>query len=156
MTSATGGLSGFGAPAQKSPWERRPVKSNSTEAANPFGNQAETVDAAAAEKAAERAAENAPIPVVIAPVPNPFADKQVNDRSRSPSETSPITSPQRAQFGTAEAVPVAAVGAKTSPKAASNVHRVQLDFKPSMDDELELIAGQVVRIIHEYDDGWVS
>ncbi|KAI0098317.1 hypothetical protein GGR51DRAFT_565770 [Nemania sp. FL0031] len=34
------------------------------------------------------------------------------------------------------------------------VHRVQLDFKPSMDDELELQAGQLVRILHEYDDGW--
>ncbi len=38
---------------------------------------------------------------------------------------------------------------------APNVHRVQLDFKPSMDDELELRAGQLVRMLHEYDDGWV-
>ena len=37
-----------------------------------------------------------------------------------------------------------------------NVHRVQLDFSPSMDDELELHAGQLVRMLHEYDDGWVS
>lgn len=37
----------------------------------------------------------------------------------------------------------------------SNVHRVQLDFRPSMEDELELRAGQLVRILHEYDDGWV-
>jgi len=36
----------------------------------------------------------------------------------------------------------------------NNVHRVQLDFKPSMDDEMELRAGQLVRLIHEYDDGW--
>ncbi|KZF25205.1 hypothetical protein L228DRAFT_236326 [Xylona heveae TC161] len=35
-----------------------------------------------------------------------------------------------------------------------NVHRVQMDFKPSMDDELELHAGQLVRLLHEYDDGW--
>jgi hypothetical protein len=40
--------------------------------------------------------------------------------------------------------------------APTNVHRVQLDFKPSMDDELELRAGQLVRLLHEYDDGWVS
>lgn len=39
---------------------------------------------------------------------------------------------------------------------ATAVHRVQLDFKPSMDDELGLQAGQLVRILHEYDDGWVS
>lgn len=38
---------------------------------------------------------------------------------------------------------------------ALNVHRIQLDFKPSMDDELELKAGQLVRLLHEYDDGWV-
>ena len=36
-----------------------------------------------------------------------------------------------------------------------NVYRVQLDFKPSMEDELELCAGQLVRVLHEYDDGWV-
>lgn len=40
--------------------------------------------------------------------------------------------------------------------ANTAVHRVQLDFKPSMEDELELRAGQLVRVLHEYDDGWVS
>ena len=40
--------------------------------------------------------------------------------------------------------------------APTNVHRVQLDFKPSMEDELELRAGQLVKLLHEYDDGWVS
>jgi hypothetical protein len=25
-----------------------------------------------------------------------------------------------------------------------------------MDDELELRSGQLVRMLHEYDDGWVS
>lgn len=40
--------------------------------------------------------------------------------------------------------------------APNNVHRVQLDFKPSMQDELGLNAGQLVRMLHEYDDGWVS
>ena len=44
----------------------------------------------------------------------------------------------------------------TSGPGAMNVHRIQLDFKPSMDDELELRAGQLVRLLHEYDDGWVS
>lgn len=53
---------------------------------------------------------------------------------------------------------VGSVANTPTPKAAmpSNVHRVQLDFQPTMDDELELLAGQVVRIMHEYDDGWVS
>ncbi len=51
----------------------------------------------------------------------------------------------------------AAAGQSGSPGAPqNNVHRVQLDFKPSMDDELELRSGQLVRMLHEYDDGWVS
>lgn len=48
----------------------------------------------------------------------------------------------------------AAAGAMSS-GPPGNVHRVQLDFTPQMDDELELRAGQLVRLLHEYDDGWV-
>ena len=47
-------------------------------------------------------------------------------------------------------------GSFASGPPPSNVHRIQLDFKPSMDDELSLRAGQLVRLLHEYDDGWVS
>jgi cbb3-type cytochrome oxidase subunit 3 len=57
-------------------------------------------------------------------------------------------------FRTGTPEPMAGGAAAGSPDAASNVHRVQLDFKPSMDDELELKAGQLVRMLHEYDDGW--
>jgi hypothetical protein len=49
--------------------------------------------------------------------------------------------------------PIGSVAAGGPPPG--NVHRVQLDFKPSMEDELELNAGQLVRLLHEYDDGWV-
>jgi hypothetical protein len=50
----------------------------------------------------------------------------------------------------------AIVGAAANgPAPVNNVHRVQLDFKPSMQDELGLGAGQLVRMLHEYDDGWV-
>lgn len=52
--------------------------------------------------------------------------------------------------GGPQGAPVAAAG-----PPSGNVHRVQLDFKPSMEDELELCAGQLVRLLHEYDDGWV-
>lgn len=38
--------------------------------------------------------------------------------------------------------------------AQSFVHRVQLDFNPTLEDEIELKAGQLVRLLHEYDDGW--
>jgi hypothetical protein len=47
---------------------------------------------------------------------------------------------------------IAAVGGPQN----SSVHLVQIDFKPSMDDELELRAGQLIRLLHEYDDGWAS
>lgn len=70
--------------------------------------------------------------------------------------TEPPT-PKSTKFGTAAAVPVAAAGAAkdvSPPRGPNNVHRVQLDFKPSMDDELELRSGQLVRMLHEYDDGW--
>ncbi|KAF3005418.1 hypothetical protein E8E14_000924 [Neopestalotiopsis sp. 37M] len=47
----------------------------------------------------------------------------------------------------------AAIAAAGGPPQ-STVHRVQLDFKPTLDDEIELKAGQLVRMLHEYDDGW--
>ncbi|KAK3190518.1 hypothetical protein K4F52_003539 [Lecanicillium sp. MT-2017a] len=47
----------------------------------------------------------------------------------------------------------AAIAAAGGP-ATSTVHRVQLDFKPTLDDEMELKAGDLVRLLHEYDDGW--
>jgi hypothetical protein len=49
----------------------------------------------------------------------------------------------------------AAIAAAGGPQS-STVHRVQLDFKPTLEDEMELRAGQLVRLLHEYDDGWVS
>ncbi|KAL2022883.1 hypothetical protein VTK56DRAFT_4414 [Thermocarpiscus australiensis] len=50
----------------------------------------------------------------------------------------------------ASAAAIAAAGGPTQ----STVHRVQLDFKPTLADEMELRAGQLVRLLHEYDDGW--
>ncbi len=49
----------------------------------------------------------------------------------------------------------AAIAAAGGPPT-STVHRVQLDFKPTLEDEMELRGGQLVRLLHEYDDGWVS
>ncbi len=53
-----------------------------------------------------------------------------------------------------ESASAAAIAAAGGPPA-STVHRVQLDFKPTLEDEMELRAGQLVRLLHEYDDGWV-
>lgn len=47
----------------------------------------------------------------------------------------------------------AAIAAAGGP-SSSAVHRVQLDFKPTLEDEMGLRAGQLVRMLHEYDDGW--
>ena len=49
----------------------------------------------------------------------------------------------------------AAIAAAGGPHNSS-VHRVQLDFKPTLEDEMHLRAGELVRLLHEYDDGWVS
>jgi hypothetical protein len=59
--------------------------------------------------------------------------------------------PGQAPGPSATAEAIAAAGGP----AHSTVHRVQLDFKPSLQDEMELRAGQLVRLLHEYDDGWV-
>lgn len=40
--------------------------------------------------------------------------------------------------------------------ANAGVHRVELKFKPTLDDEMDLGVGDLVRLLHEYDDGWVS
>ncbi|CAD6453928.1 44b15132-45c0-4428-bf1a-3fd7e167b8a9 [Sclerotinia trifoliorum] len=68
--------------------------------------------------------------------------------SPSGSEFSTVSGNTQAQSATGMAI-VAAGGPPNT-----TVHRVQLDFAPSMDDELELKAGQLIRILHEYDDGW--
>jgi hypothetical protein len=58
------------------------------------------------------------------------------------------------------AIAAAASKNNSSPKKpappSGTVHRVQMDFIPSMEDELEIHTGQLLRIKHEYDDGWVS
>lgn len=88
---------------------------------------------------------------------NPFEEgdgnRSAQHSQKSSWEASEPATPKSAQFGTAAAV---AVGGAQSPRSPNNVHRVQLDFKPSMEDELELKSGQLVRMLHEYDDGWVS
>lgn len=127
---------GLAAPSQ-SAWERRPVNSTTE---NPFNDTT--------------AQSNAPLT-------DPFNEKRTSNGSISQPKTSldatvPQT-PSSATFGTAAAVAVAAgAGGAAPPRGPNNVHRVQLDFKPSMDDELELRSGQLVRMLHEYDDGWVS
>ena len=91
---------------------------------------------------------------------NPFGDAAVvsekgHERTESVASDSnrSVDSAMTAATGTAQVVTAAAVPVARGP---NNVHRVQLEFKPSMEDELELKSGQLVRMLHEYDDGWVS
>lgn len=96
---------------------------------------------------------------------NPFEDAKhevMTDNQIKSMITVPIPAPLNFNGGRPVSPnPVvlnAPAAGRTSPSGpvVSNVHRVQLDFKPSMDDELELKSGQIIRMLHEYDDGWVS
>ncbi|KAK4174882.1 hypothetical protein QBC36DRAFT_332700 [Triangularia setosa] len=77
---------------------------------------------------------------LYAPGPASPAGTEYSMHSMSPSTMVPSTS----------AAEIAAAGGPQN----STVHRVQLDFKPTLEDELGLKAGQLVRLLHEYDDGW--
>jgi hypothetical protein len=72
--------------------------------------------------------------------------------SPTASEFSNASASTAAPVQTATGMAIAAAGGPPN----SAVHRVQLDFTPSMEDELELRAGDLIRVLHEYDDGWVS
>jgi hypothetical protein len=149
---AVGAAANAGSGAAKSAWERKP-----SGAANPFGDES----AAAASAAAKSRSPS--------PQANPFDEKaEQQQAARSASAASKHTA--KSSVGSADgsvsgaaaaALPAAAAAAGGAPRSApgpapgpNNVHRVQLDFKPSMEDELELRSGQLVRMLHEYDDGW--
>ncbi|OBT92519.1 hypothetical protein VE01_09495 [Pseudogymnoascus verrucosus] len=57
---------------------------------------------------------------------------------------------------TSAAAAVVGAGAVTTSGAASNtnLYRVHLDFTPSMPDELRVRAGEIVKLLKEFDDGW--
>jgi len=97
-------------------------------------------------------------PVVRKDVPEPLSlkpDMSVPMAMPSPAWTDDIpASPGPAPTGPPPIAVTGSVAAGPAP-VPNNVHRVQLDFKPSMSDELELRAGELVRMLHEYDDGWV-
>ena len=115
------------APAARAPEPQKPMIAN-----NPF-----TDDAAAPVEA--------PKPLNISRPSTPTG--QQSERSaNSPPMAAPIPAVVNGGPGP---------GPSSGPPP-TNVHRVQLDFAPSMDDELELRSGMLVRLTHEYDDGWVS
>ena len=121
---------------------------------NPFGNHAEQLGLS---------------PPQEVPLPESPADgaKAVEAADFPLPDTTPGTPRPAAGAAAAGAAAIAAAtaaAASNKPQGSStptggapeNVHRVQLDFKPSMEDELEIKSGETVRLVHEYDDGWVS
>lgn len=163
-------------------WER-PATSQSTHPANPFGNQAERVHEPTIEEhntipPSDPFTANGPAIAAGAAVgvaagagaglmrkTSMRKDSQRNIDLTVPPTLGPIPpSPAGTEFSISPVSPgapmppsngAAAIAAAGGP-ANSNVHRVQLDFKPSLDDEMGMKAGDLVRLLHEYDDGWVS
>jgi hypothetical protein len=104
------------------------------------GPSAGSVEAAAAGAVAGAAVGAAAVAAVAAAKSN---DKPAESRTPSPEYVD--------NAGSRPQSPV--VGGAGAP--VSNVHRVQMDFTPSLADEMELRAGQLVRLLKSYDDGWV-
>ncbi|KAF3177823.1 hypothetical protein TWF788_007605 [Orbilia oligospora] len=85
--------------------------------------------------------------------PPPALSIDPKNLTPGPFET-PEPSPALSAFSDSSNITLPIQGATGGPNSSSPVHRVTVDFKPSMADELELRAGEVVRLLHEYDDGW--
>lgn len=135
-----------------------PIQSNNP--ANPFDNHAASSDEARYGSSLPLPAE-APAPLRIrSPTPEPpnvLGAARV-ERHNLPNQhnLSPVRAASPAMSGISDySMTSVASGYLANGPPPSNVHRVQLDFKPSMEDELGLTAGQLVRLLHEYDDGWV-
>ncbi|KAI5789707.1 hypothetical protein DFH27DRAFT_614326 [Peziza echinospora] len=88
-----------------------------------------------------------PIPVPLALAKSPMA---------AGSDAQP--SPTLSAFSDGYAAPGTPVqgdaGAIAAGEKLSPVYRVQMDYLPVQPDELEIRTGALVRMIHEYDDGW--
>ncbi|KAI1073468.1 hypothetical protein F5B20DRAFT_514710 [Whalleya microplaca] len=182
LAAAAGPASATQQNSNRSPWER-PSTSHGSGPENPFGNDAERAytptgnesdvqhnqpsnpfnapenvvgvaqttnaagaagaagAAALARKASTRKEGPAPLDLTLPAVPPSPAGTEFSMHSVGPGQS---PGPSKSAAAIAEA------GGPTS----STVHRVQMDFKPTLEDELELRAGQLVRLLHEYDDGW--
>lgn len=178
--AAAGAATGAAAGAAAAPKSQAPANFPNSQISpqdskeNPFGNHAETIDATNAkgpaivqavgpggEVLAGAAAAGAVVGLARAQSKRENAkpmDLTKKDPFRgppSPAMTDYSVSEVASNAPQAQDKTGAAIAAAGGP-ANSAVHRVQLDFKPSLEDELELQAGQLIRLLHEYDDGWVS
>ncbi|KAF2650980.1 hypothetical protein K491DRAFT_607804 [Lophiostoma macrostomum CBS 122681] len=105
-----------------------------------------------------QAAEAAPLVIPAAPIARKEvpAPRSVNSDVVPPSPAWTDDVPPSPGPAPSGPPPMAVPGGSVNGPAPgpNNVHRIQLDFVPSMQDELELKAGLLVRMLHEYDDGW--
>lgn len=139
-----------------------PVKNQPS---NPFENHPETHDESS--RRALSPPVQAPAPLRIrTPTPEAASAASVaalsnigaarEDRYKAPNHLNVSPSRPISPAGTEFSISSVSTGYLAHAPPPSNVYRVQLDFSPSMDDELALQAGQLIRLLHEYDDGWVS
>jgi hypothetical protein len=142
------------------------------EQASPPASSAGPTETATAATAVGAAVAGAAVAGAVgaAAVASQGSDKEQSSRPASqesgvgmPQNSSPNRVSADAESVSSEVLAAAAggavVGAAAGGAAApgpNNVHRVQMDFNPSAEDELELRSGALVRMLHEYDDGWVS
>ena len=153
-------------PAGGSLWERPATVSNEkvenpfSDPTNPFGDeQAKAVSPSLSDPAVPAASP--PSPSMPAPLTvrsaAPVAATGAAAAAVAAAAIAVARPPASPASSHSAPMPQGAAGAVAGPGTPpNNVHRVQLDFKPSMEDEIDLQSGQLVRILHEYDDGWVS
>jgi hypothetical protein len=121
---------------------------------NPFGNHAEQLGLSPPQE----------VPLPESPLDSAKAVEAADFPLPDTTPGTPRPAAGAAAAGAAAIAAATAAAASNKPQGSStptggapeNVHRVQLDFKPSMEDELEIKTGETVRLVHEYDDGWVS
>lgn len=152
----------FGNHAEVSEQKALPIQSNAARV-NPFDSSAAPLDDSSLGSSLVPPAE-APAPLRIrTPTPTPPPEVSGAPAARAERHITPnqhnltparAASPALSTNSEYSLTPVSP-GYLANGPPPSNVHRVQLDFKPSMEDELGLQAGQLVRLLHEYDDGWV-
>ncbi|OXV09771.1 hypothetical protein Egran_02466 [Elaphomyces granulatus] len=115
----------------------------------------------------EAAVVSAAASVVARTVSTHEVDRSANLNGSPERSITPVSRPSTASAdssaGNASPVSVAAttatatavaIGTAAPAPGPGNVHRVQLDFHPTLGDELQLHAGQLIRLIRDYDDGW--
>ncbi|PHH73048.1 hypothetical protein CDD82_5674 [Ophiocordyceps australis] len=136
--------------------------SNSSNLSNPFGNQAESFTSSSSD---EQRAQGPDASGAVGAL-----SRKTSMRKDGPNKVdltlprlSPIpVSPAGTEFSMSLEEPgtkapaskgAAAIAAAGGPRN-SGVHRVHLDFNPTLDDEMQLRSGELVRLLHEFDDGW--